>query len=239
MFYFMTIDFKKTITFFDSYDESKLIDQQFLEHFLIPKLGLNNEILKEQPKELSEYFGTGFGLKIWQYPNQFSKYLCLLSNYKHLINSYLEIGCRNGGTFFVHCQYLKPLVNAYAVDIIPESNTVKSFREVVNFVNYLEINSHSKEFSNFINNNFFDLIFIDGDHSYDGVKKDAETTRNNCNIQVFHDIVNDACPGVVKYWNELKKSYNDMYIFFEFVDQYESVDGNYLGIGVAIRKNWI
>ena len=49
----------------------------------------------------------------------------------------------------------------------------------------------------------------------------------------FHDIVNERCPGVVRFWNELKasKSFNTQ----EFVDQYDSVNGTFLGIGVASR----
>ena len=41
---------------------------------LIIKLGFNTEILREQPQIVKD---NGGGLLIWQYPNQFSKYLCL------------------------------------------------------------------------------------------------------------------------------------------------------------------
>lgn len=56
---------------------------------LIIKLGFNREILIEQPQIVKD---NGGGLLIWQYPNQFSKYLCLLE--KQQISSYIEIGCR-------------------------------------------------------------------------------------------------------------------------------------------------
>jgi hypothetical protein len=229
-------EFKKIIK---QIEKTKINRIEYLEHSLIPGLGLNDENLNEQPHELSNYFGGGLGLKIWQYPNQFSKYLALLSQFKGSINSYLEIGCRNGGTFALTCEYLSPLKNAVAVDIIDESETVKEYRKQTEFVSYKKINSQSQEFLEFINQNFFDLIFIDGDHSYSGVKNDAEITRNKCNIQVFHDISSDVCPGVYSYWKEIKSSYKNLYNFYEFIDQYDSVKGNFLGIGVAIRKNWI
>ena len=82
-----------------SHDELK--DNIFLED-LIKKLGFNTEFLREQPNIVKE---NGGGLLIWQYPNQFSKYLTLLQ--KQTISSYIEIGCRWGGTFVLTTEYLK------------------------------------------------------------------------------------------------------------------------------------
>ena len=178
----------------------KISDIDFLENNLIPNLGLNNELLNEQPPELSEYYGTGLGLKIWQYPNQFSKYLNLLFKYKGQIKSYLEIGCRNGGTFALTSEYLGPLESAVAVDIIDATQTIEAYTKETKWASYLKMNSHSQEFFSYINDNFFDLVLIDGDHSYEGVKQDAESTRAQSNIQVFHDIDSDACTEVKKYW---------------------------------------
>ena len=86
---------------------------------------------------------------------------------------------------------------------------------------------------------FFDLVFIDGDHSYEAVKSDALKMIDRSNIQVFHDITNDAVPGVGKFWNEYKNLFESSHEFHEFTEQYESVEGNFLGIGVAVRKKWI
>jgi hypothetical protein len=75
-----------------------------------------------------------------------------------------------------------------------------------------------------------DLILIDGDHSYEGVKKDFDTLKNNARIIVFHDIASCVCPGVVRFWNEIKALYPGQTV--EFTEQYEDVAGSYLGIGV-------
>ena len=47
-------------------------DVNYLEKILIPELGLNNEMLHEQPQELKKYFGKG--LHLWQYPSQLARY---------------------------------------------------------------------------------------------------------------------------------------------------------------------
>lgn len=228
---------------FKNTNQSLLIDESYLEKNLILQLGLNNENLSEQPSELSEHFGAGLGIRIWQYPNQFSKYMVQISKYSEKINSYLEIGCRHGGTYILTTEFLRTLnknfKSSVAVDIIDANDLLKKYIEKTSEASFLNLNSGSLQFKQFINNNFFDLIFIDGDHSYDFVKNDAEITRDFCNIQVFHDTVNEACPGVGVYWTEIKNTHSHLYDFYDFDDQYDSVQGSYLGIGVAIRKIWI
>jgi cephalosporin hydroxylase len=213
----------------------ELKNTDYLEKLII-KLGFNTEILREQPKIVQD---NGGGLLIWQYPNQFSKYLALLSEQK--IQSYLEIGCRWGGTFVLTNEYLKKfndISNSVAVDII--DSPVLHYCISKNETQFIKNDSQSEEFINYINNNYFDLIFIDGDHSYHGVKNDYEISKNSGTIFVFHDIISNACPGVVQFWNELKTKEKDTYNFFEFNEQYEEVwqstQQKFLGIGVAIKK---
>ena len=137
-----------------------LNDIPYLEKLII-KLGFNTEILDEQPQIVKDNPG---GLLIWQYPNQFAKYLLLLK--KLNIKSYIEIGCRWGGTFILTTEYLKHfnnLTKCIAVDII--DSPVKEYCENTQFTEFKQINTRSDDFDTYINENFFDLIFIDGDHS--------------------------------------------------------------------------
>lgn len=85
-----------------------------------------------------------------------------------------------------------------------------------------------------------DLLFIDGDHTYDGVKSDFEAysslVKKNGLIG-FHDIVphqrDDAC-GVDKFWEEIKRKYQ----YLEIVQDWNQ---NWAGIGLIekSKKNQI
>ncbi len=90
-----------------------------------------------------------------------------------------------------------------------------------------------------------DFLFIDGDHSYKGVKADFETylpLMAENGIIAFHDIVPDFktrfgkdtgmwVGEVPKYWKELKNQYPDTMEIIENPEQ----DGQ--GIGVVIIDN--
>jgi hypothetical protein len=54
----------------------------------------------------------------------------------------------------------------------------------------------------------FDLVFIDGDHSYDSVKWDyAKYTNLMLKATAFHDIAGlRGCEGVSQLWTEIKQS---------------------------------
>ena len=82
-----------------------------------------------------------------------------------------------------------------------------------------------------MNGEKLDFLFIDGDHTYEGVKKDFEMYSplvRNGGIIAFHDI----CPHppekkceVSKFWNEIKQRYKCV----EIVEDWRQ---NWAGIGV-------
>lgn len=80
-----------------------------------------------------------------------------------------------------------------------------------------------------------DLLFIDGDHSYEGVKKDYEmyeslVRKGGC--IAFHDANNDLSipgKGVKFFWDEIKKDKK----YYEFFDIKNDL---FLGIGCIIKE---
>lgn len=213
-----------------------LSDANLVEKELIPQLGLNNEKTALFPRELSRFFGKG--LFIWQYPNQFSRYLAQLSKFK--IQSYMEIGVRHGGTFVTTVEYLNkfnPIKEAVAVDI-NDCPSASEYARLDPHISFLKADTTSDLFKRFVKNHSgFDLVLIDGDHSDAGCRNDFEIVKDKAKILAFHDIEPNAAPGVAKIWNEFKEAKKSDYLFFEFRDQYESVSGKWLGIGLAVKKD--
>lgn len=78
-----------------------------------------------------------------------------------------------------------------------------------------------EEVMKILGDNYVDFLFIDGDHSYEGVKKDFKMYKGLVKEDgyiAFHDIVPDYSTrygiltssytgGVPIFWNEIKSSY--------------------------------
>ena len=158
----------------------------------------------------------------------------------------LEIGTANGGTLFLLAKFSAPKALILSIDLRGEK---KSNREILyqsfamnkQKIIYLERNSHKistlLELKKRLKNKKVNLLFIDGDHSYEGVKKDFEMyaplVKKN-GIIAFHDIVKvspDYAPDVEvnKFWNEIKENYE----YKEFVENWNQEWG---GIGVIKIK---
>jgi cephalosporin hydroxylase len=218
--------------------QAMCFDQRYIELEIIPKIGLNNEMLSEQPSELNAYFGTG--LHLWQYPNQFSKYLVWLAYNARDIKSYMEVGCRWGGTFIIVMEWLKKIgcdLNfGVAVDPIPSTPFIAEYMRLSSIpILYYQGFSNSDDFKTYHSNSRPDMVFVDGDHSMFGVMNDHLLVRETAKIIVHHDVVSVQCPDTTLFWNYVKNAESE-FSYAEFLDQYESVNGSFLGIGVLRRK---
>lgn len=150
----------------------------------------------------------------------------------------LEIGTCNGGTFFIWANLASELV------ITCDINKSKIRDELYHSfpppdsnckVIPLAGNSHDREFletvKNLLNGKQIDFLFIDGDHTKEGVKSDYEMYSplvRSGGIIAFHDILEkQPIPGnqVFYFWDEIKKSTNTE----EFVKDYAQT-----GFGIGI-----
>ncbi len=159
--------------------------------------------------------------------------------------SILEIGTKNGGTLFLFCRVAHPSALIISVDLPAgkfgggypswKSPIYKSFAAKEQKIHLLRADSHEQatldHVKSLLKGGSLELLFIDGDHTYDGVRKDFEmytSLMGETGRIVFHDIVPGSLEkvgGVPRFWQEVKSKYN----YQEIVKSWSQ--GGY-GIGV-------
>ena len=185
-------------------------------------------------------------IPFWQIRDEIKDLLRKIKEKK--IKAALEIGTAGGGSLFLFSQVLPHKSVMISIDLpygkygggYPTSRIpiYKSLAKSKQKIHLIRSDSHLESTYNkvktIINNKSLDFIFIDGDHSYEGVKKDFETYSQlvkKDGIIAFHDIVPgpvENVGGVPQFWNEIKKKYR----FDEFVKDWEQ--GGY-GIGIIYK----
>lgn len=213
-------------------DLKKLLDVTQMIN-LVAELGLNDEAISEFPLNMRPFCGQG--LRIWQYPIQFGKYLIDLSQFN--IRSYMEIGVRHGGSFVATVEYLQrfnPIHYAIAVDIIP-CPSLEEYRHLQPATEFIQINSLSKEFEHMVaHQDPIDLVFIDSFQDENQYISEFQVIKSKAKHIAFHDIANIDHPGVQNFWRNLKAS--GEYNCREYIDQYPNITNSYMGIGLASLK---
>jgi hypothetical protein len=201
---------------------------------LLLELGLNEEGSSELPPELHAHCG---GLRIWQYPTQFSRYLVQLS--RLAVRSYLEIGIRHGGSFVATTEYLDrfhELELSVGVDVI-DCPSMAEYCSRNDRAQFWLLNSRSPEFvARFEALGPVDLVFIDSHHEEEQCRDELAVLAPRADMIAFHDIANVGCPAIRRVWDDVKRSTE--YRCFEYVEQYAGL-GPFMGIGLAVkRERW-
>jgi predicted O-methyltransferase YrrM len=151
----------------------------------------------------------------------------------------LEIGTLEGGTLFLFTRVASKNATIISVDLPPAKFLFKlraplyrTFISKNQQLCLIKEDSHDKitleKVKNILNGKKVDFLFIDGDHSYEGVKKDFEMYSSLVEpngIIAFHDILSQPDSGVDKFWDEIKPQYK----YIEIKDEKEQ---HKLGIGL-------
>ena len=158
-------------------------------------------------------------------------------------NDVLEIGTANAGTIYLFARMASANATLTTCDLsICDAKLIASFARKQQTIHAVEGDSTSDETQSKVRDIFsdgVDFLFIDGDHSYEGVKRDFELYNDLVRpggLIAFHDIVPDNetrygvltggwAGGVPKFWSEVKQDFKHE----EFI-QDPNQDG--LGIGV-------
>lgn len=140
---------------------------------------------------------------IQQIPEEFNKFMKVVA--KHKPKTILEIGVAKGGTSMCFSKVCERLVSVDIVDFEPLDNQT-----------FIRRNSHDPatiaKVAKALDGHVVDLLFIDGEHSYNGVKQDYEMYSplvRSGGLIAFHDIAKSEYHDiknclVYKLWQELK-----------------------------------
>ena len=146
---------------------------------------------------------------------------------KNSSQNILEIGTANGGTIFSFARMGGDDAVLATVDLPNRAfgygypswraRIYRSFPAKGQKINLVRGDSHSNETFEEVERVFgssnVDFLFIDGDHSYEGVKKDFEMYGQlvkKGGVVAFHDIVDgdeEFVGGVPRFWSEIKNNY--------------------------------
>jgi len=141
------------------------------------------------------------------------------------LSTVVEIGTARGGTFYVWCRLAEPGATIISIDLpdgpfgpaegLEEISVLSSFADASQSVHFLRMNSRSpwtrSELELLLAGRAIDLLYIDGDHTYQGVRTDFlryAPLVHQGGLVVFHDILPTPIgPEVQVYrlWQQLRE----------------------------------
>lgn len=163
----------------------------------------------------------------------------------------VEIGTLNGGTLWALCRLASSAAELTSIDLPGgpfgggygegSVSRLRALARTDQKIHLIRGDSHALEtleqLEAALRGRSIDLLFIDGDHSYEGVKRDFELYSplvRPGGMIAFHDILphsNPACQ-VDLFWNEIRIGAEH----YEFVDRADDARGAWGGIGVIIKE---
>ncbi len=172
---------------------------------------------------------------------EFAPFIAFVS--RRPLATIVEIGSSRGGTFYAWCAIADPDALIVGIDFpggafgeFSEQSVdlIGGYKRERQIPYVISGDSHAPEtlarLRAILDGREIDLLFIDGDHTYEGVRADFENYRDLVmdGLIAFHDIVpgeSRRVGGVPEFWAEIKREFRHM----------ELVEGwgqNGYGIGV-------
>jgi predicted O-methyltransferase YrrM len=195
---------------------------------------------------------AGITVEPWQVPNEIAGFMRILQTEPPA--RVLEIGTASGGTLFLLTRVARPDALLISLDLrrgqfgggypIWRGRLYRSFGRDAQRIRLVRGDSHSAHSSEqvrrLLGGEPLDLLFVDGDHSYEGVKQDVvdygPLVRPG-GIVALHDIVpggpgkHGDPGGVPAFWQELKAENPDA------VELVEDWEWGSCGIGLIRRPH--
>jgi hypothetical protein len=168
-------------------------------------------------------------LGVYQTPPQFAQLLDFLYDNAfemNACNSYLEVGVFRGGSFLFMGGLLS-LVNSDIELYAVETNEDYIHPDALPYIAPCLIVGGSEN----VKYRRFDIVLIDGDHSYTALARDYYNVGRFAKICIIHDINEPSCPDVKRFWDKIKVGREHL----EFIESGNGV--NTQGIGVIINTN--
>ena len=214
--------------------------------FIVSKKNLRKIMTSDKTEDVLEsvkkYSGRGFydKIRLAQIEEELYQLCKRVTDHKPKIIA--EIGTWNGGTFYVWTRTNPQAEKLISIDLPDgqygggyDEKRIKFFKEFAhgrdkNELYFIRGDSKSKDttekLENILKGKKIDFLYIDGDHTYEGIKKDFNIYKEymaNDGLIGFHDInTHKEGYGVVKFWNEIKEQYR----FEEFIKKDSKVMGN-------------
>ena len=138
---------------------------------------------------------------------------------------FLEIGTGQGGTLFLFTRILPSNAQIFSIDLPAEESFegyahwkepfYHSFATNNQKIHTIRSDSHKQttlqKLEELLQGKRLDLLYIDADHSHNGIKNDFEMYSKlvkEDGVVAFHDIIRGPGPGEVSlFWNDIKNKH--------------------------------
>jgi predicted O-methyltransferase YrrM len=166
------------------------------------------------PRRLRLSFLSFFPILVAQSTEAFKVFLNLLRHFRP--RAILEIGTALGGTLLMFTKVASDDALIITLDVDRSEWRREMYRRFARrdqVILSLKVDSHDPQVPEDLAWTKFDLLFIDGDHNYEGVKRDFHMYRKlvrRGGLIAFHDLYKE---GVQRLWNQVKRSYGHLEIY--------------------------